>query len=79
MKISPQGQDISKQPQSHKEPQSQDFHMYTIFDKMCSFSWKANSAIEQIHDGEYDDGYAKAIVHAHANFNYDFAHINQEH
>ena len=58
--------------------QGQDLHMSNIFNKMCSFSKKAYSATEHYHRGEYCDGFAKASLDAHANFNYKLAHIYQE-
>ena len=82
--VAPQEQGPYKQPAKKPDhtvkisPQGQDFYMSNIFNKMCYFSWKAYSATEYYHRGEYCDGFAKTSLDVHANFNYELAHIYQE-
>ena len=54
-------------------PQGQDFYMSNLFDQMCSFSQKAYAATELA--GEDSDGFVKATLNVHSNFNYELAHI----
>ena len=49
-------------------PQGQDFHMSNLFNQMCSFSQKAYAATELA--GENSDGFVKAMLNMHSNFNY---------
>ena len=57
-------------------PQGQDFHMPNLFNQMCSFSRKAYAATECA--GEDCDGFVKAMLNMHSNFNYELAYIYQE-
>ena len=82
--FAPKEQGLYKKPAKKPDhtvkilPQGQDFHMSNIFDKMCFFSQKAYSATKHSNKGEYCDGFAKASLDAHANFNYELAHIYKE-